>query len=479
METKRILTYANPLSIPDLPRGTDRAGAGDEKKTLGDYRSIADPSVLLIDGKWYLYPSYGMTYVSEDFVNWKYVPCNIPSTPGYSPAVVEYGGRYWMTRHSEGLYVSDTPTGPFEDVGPFILPDGSPLRPVDPAFFRDDDGAVYLYWFGCEGSPGQGGRSFTLGARLSKDDIRRIETEPVVINAFDPSHEWERFGADHQDDRWGWIEGQWMIRRGGRYYLIYAANGTEFPGYAMGAYYSDEGPLTGFVYQKRNPIVSRTDGLVRGGGHGSVVPAPDGSLWAFYTIPIAYNHIFERRIGMDRIEIDDSGELYCPRVTDTPQYAPGQMLTGSAGLRALTAYMRFSCEASSQEPGREGFLALDDSLMTCWLPREDDARPTLTVNLGAAYDVAATRVIWREAGLSYDRGALPGPFGYVIEVSPDGRRWVTALDASGNDVDLSVDYRAFDPVPGRHVRLTVTKWPRGLRPGVISFTAFGTREKAE
>ena len=73
----------------------------------------------------------------------------------------------------------------------------------------------------------------------------------------------------------------------------------------MGAYYSDEGPLSGFVYQRRNPIVSSRAGLVRGGGHGSIVHAPDGSLWAFYTIPMPCAHLYERRIGMDRVEVDE------------------------------------------------------------------------------------------------------------------------------------------------------------------------------
>ena len=72
------LTYANPLSIPSIPRGSDHVGNGFSGLPHPDYRSISDPSVMLHDGRWYLYPSYGMTWVSEDFVHWDYVPCNIP-----------------------------------------------------------------------------------------------------------------------------------------------------------------------------------------------------------------------------------------------------------------------------------------------------------------------------------------------------------------------------------------------------------------
>ena len=469
-----LKTYVNPISLPDLPRGTDRSG-GLTDRIPRDYRSVSDPSVMLYRDKWYLYPSYGMTYVSEDFVHWDFVPCNIPSRPGYSPTVVESGGRFYMTRHSEGLYVSDTPTGPFEDLGPFRLPDGSPLCPVDPALFKDDDGQVYMYWFGCVGSAEEGGRSFTLGARLKKDDIQQVETEPVILNAFDPSHEWERYGADHQDSKWGWIEGQWMLKVGRRYYLIYAANGTQFPGYAMGAYYSDEGPLSGFVYQKRNPIVSGTEGLVRGGGHGSIVPAPDGSLWAFYTIPMTYYHPFERRIGMDRVLIDENGEIYCPKVTQTPQYAPCEKAEGDAGLRAVSAMQMFSLTVSSQMEGHEGFYALDDSMTTHWLCEEDDPAPCISVDMGAVYAVSASRIIWREVGLDYEKGVMPGPFGYAIDVSMDRKAWTTALDAGDNRADLNVDARSFPAVSGRYVRLRILRAPNGIRPGVVSFTAFGVR----
>jgi hypothetical protein len=444
-----------------------------------DYRSISDPSVMLYEGKWYLYASYGMSWVSEDFVRWTYVPCNIPCEPGYSPTVAESGGKFWMTRHSDGLYEADGPTGPFRYVGPFLLPDGGELKPVDPAFFRDDDGSLYLYCFGCEGSPEAGGSSFTLGMKLDPENPQTVLTAPVRLNAFDPSHEWERFGADCQDDRWGWIEGQWMVKHDGRYYLIYAANGTEFPGYAMGTYYSDEGPLSGFVYQRRNPIVNKKEGLVRGGGHGCVVHAPDGSLWAFYTVPVACAHIYERRIGIDRIETDENGELYCPRMTETPQYGPCLPEKGDVGMKPLTFFQRFCHKATSAAEGRDAFYALDDSMLTWWQPADDDPEPALTVDTGAVYRVGASRILWREVGLDYDAGILPGPFRYRIEVSVNGADWTTALDAADNREDLACDSRVFPPCAGRYVRLTILGSPRGIRPAVISFTAFGRRETKE
>ena len=79
-------SYCNPLSIPEMPLG-DNYGADPMKYTEEprlDFRSISDPSVLYYDNKWYLYPSYGMCYVSEDFTNFKHVKTE-PYNIGYSP----------------------------------------------------------------------------------------------------------------------------------------------------------------------------------------------------------------------------------------------------------------------------------------------------------------------------------------------------------------------------------------------------------
>ncbi|MBQ3098500.1 MAG: hypothetical protein IJC66_10125, partial [Kiritimatiellae bacterium] len=47
---------------------------------------------------------------------------------------------------------------------------------------------------------------------------------------------------------------------------------------------------------------------------------PDGTLWVFYTNTFNYNHIYERRISMDPVGINEDGELYCPAATEFPQF---------------------------------------------------------------------------------------------------------------------------------------------------------------
>ena len=477
MEIHQYKTYCNPLSIPEIPRGKDHESAmeftGEAPK---DYRSISDPSVMYFDGKWYLYPSYGILWESEDFIHWKHIDCTPYEAPGYSPAPMVHNGKVWLAVHSRPMFVADSPRGPFTEVGKLIRPNGTEFTVLDPALFKDDDGRIYLYW--ADFARNAQGKTViaTMGAELDPNQPNRLITEPKFLFGFESDHAWERFGAHNQDVEKGWCEGQWIIKKNGRYYLIYSGNGTQFETYAQGVYYSDEGPLSGYVYQKSNPLTQHIHGLVSGAGHGCVCEGPDGTLWTFYTMRMCAAHPFERRIGMDRVYINEDGELCCTGVTDTPQYAPGEIREGDTGLLPLTFQLRARVKASSMTEGRESFYALEQNLNTWWQSTPEDELPQLTVRLAANYRVSASRVIWHETGMDYDKGILPGPVKYKIELSSDGENWSTVLDCSDNDVDLSVDYRTFPSARGELARLTILSAPAGIRPGVISFSVFGKRE---
>ena len=70
-----------------------------------------------------------------------------------------------MTSHSHGLYISDSPTGPFQFLGdfqfadktPYTLKNGTKCQPIDSALFRDDDGKIYLYFFDMREDENDGG----------------------------------------------------------------------------------------------------------------------------------------------------------------------------------------------------------------------------------------------------------------------------------------------------------------------------------
>ena len=76
---------------------------------------------------------------------------------------------------------------------------------------------------------------------------------------------------------------------------------------------------------------------------------------------------------MDYIDVNEDGELYCPRMTDTPQYAPGEvpdhLNDGDTGLLPLTFGMRDMQKSSSHIEGRNSFYALEENMQTWWQPR--------------------------------------------------------------------------------------------------------------
>jgi hypothetical protein len=263
------------------------------------------------------------------------------------------------------------------------------------------------------------------------------------------------------------------VKVNGTYYLTYAAPGTEWRTYGMGACRATA-PLGPFTRQRRNPFCSRTEGLIQGPGHGCVVRGPGETRWAFYTCRVCYEHMFERRIGVDPCGIDANGDLFV-QVSEFPQWAPGVLarpeLDNAAGLLPMNHRRR--AVASSAAPGRPGFYAVDNCMHTWWEPAENDAAPTLEQDLTIDAAVSAVRVVWRDIGLDYATGRLPGPFRWKLETAPADGAWTTAIDATTNATDLLIDYRAFPERVARRIRLTITGWPAGLRPGLTDLAVFG------
>ena len=355
------------------------------------------------------------------------------------------------------------------------------MKVADGCYLADGD-RLYFYW--CASKDPEHGEvqryTGTVGAECDPDAPWKLLTEPVWINQFDPGVQWQRFGEHNQNPRMGWVEGQWMIKIGKRYYLLYSGCGTRFATYANGIAYSDEGPLSGFVPQKRHdPLTRKLHGLLRGAGHGCITEGPNNTYWIFYTSIFCYHFRFERRIGMDPIGIDEDGELFCPEVTETPQYAPGVLENPAAGngvgLLPLT-FMQIP-KVSSALPGRDGIYAQDDSVLTWWQPEADDPEKTITVPLDTdkGFRVESIRVIWRDVGMETLEGIDPGPFQYVVEyLAPEEKAsWKILVDASENDRDLCVDYRTFPPVVATDLRLRILGSPKDIQPGLVSFTAFG------
>lgn len=471
-------TYCNPLCVEKTPAGRWLDTAG--RRDLPDYRSIADPSVIFHEGKWYLYASYGLAHVSEDFVHWKQVDIGVPHVK-YSPAVVLFRGKWYLQGHGMSeVYVADDPLGPFTLCGHLTDIHGELFKPMDGCFLADGD---RLYFYCYKSRPANEGENVdritgTIGMEMDPEKPWQCITDYVWLNCFDPSIKWQCSGEFNQNKRSGWIEGQWAFKIGSRYYMLYSGSGTEYSSYATGILYSDEGPLSGFKMQKRNNglLSEKRTGLLRGAGHGSIAQGPGGTYWLFYTIVFRYYNNFERRISMDPVGIDENGEFYCDYTTEIPQFAPGVSEHpengNDAGLLPVTSYQ--ATIASSYIEGRNPLYAVDESTQTWWQPASGDTERTLLVVLGNTYKICSARILWRDIGMDTDEGIMPGPFQYMLEaLCPDDNEWKVLVDASKNADDLCVDYRTFCEVNATAVRIRILGAPEGIEPGLVNLTVFG------
>lgn len=467
----------NPLPLPDYPvgrlvrdlaPGKPNAPAGLWLTELTQqYRELADPSGLWFEGKWYLYPSCDMAWVSADEGRtWEHHPLNVRDI-GYAPTIVHHGNRFLLMASDSDIYAGPTPLGPFTSIGKMEVPDipGLPSQ-TDPMLFADDDGRLYYYW-GC--TPNSG----IWGVELDSKNPTRLVGMPKELIPFQPdAFSWERVGSSNQNPNNGWMEGAWMVKHGGRYYLTHSAGGTQYRTYAMGCDTSAS-PLGPFVPQKRNPIFRSTGGLITGTGHGSIVQGPGDRLWVFYTIFACAAHGFERRVGLDLAEIDANGELFVPVATSTPQALPSST-PAEPWLALNESEPTF---ASSSAPNSTGRFAADNSLTTWWLPAAGDTAPTLTTNFSARAVIHGVRTIWHDVGMDTTSGIRPGPFRYRIEAETAPDVWSTIVDRSQSTEDLLIDYREFPPVSAIRARLVVLGHPPGIQPAVAEFTVFGITER--
>ena len=87
-----------------------------------------------------------------------------------------------------------------------------------------------------------------------------------------------------------YIEGAWMDKFNGKYYLQYACPGTQYNIYTDGVYVSDS-PLGSFALAQNNPYSYKPGGFIPGAGHGSTMKDTDGCLWHTATMRISVNMI--------------------------------------------------------------------------------------------------------------------------------------------------------------------------------------------
>ncbi|HWU96848.1 MAG TPA: glycoside hydrolase family 43 protein, partial [Sphingomonas sp.] len=216
----------------------------------------------------------------------------------WAPSVFEHKGRYYMFFSANdiqsdaetggiGLAVADRPQGPFRDAlgKPLIGKFHNGAQPIDPFVYRDDNGKVYLFY---------GGWKHCNVVQLS-DDLRSVVpfADGTSYKEITPP---------------GYVEGSFLIKRKGVYYLMWSEGGWTGPDYSV-AYATGPSPTGPFT--PRGKILEQDFKIARGAGHHSVVNVPGTDDWyiVYHRRPLGDEKGEHREMAIDRMEFAADGAI--------------------------------------------------------------------------------------------------------------------------------------------------------------------------
>ena len=212
-----------------------------------------DPAPLVVGDRLYVYTGHDengadffwmnewRVYSTTDMANWTDhgTPLSLASFSwaddrAWAAQCIERNGKfYWyVCAHSKlsggmaiGVAVGNSPTGPFRDaIGKPLFENGS-WDHIDPTVIIDDDGQAWLYW----GNPN------IYYLKLNEDMVSYSGELGIIEQTEEgfgsPSPKLRKKGVKYKDN---YTEGPWIEKRGGKYYLLYAAGGVpEHIAYSM------------------------------------------------------------------------------------------------------------------------------------------------------------------------------------------------------------------------------------------------------
>lgn len=436
-------------------------------------RESADPAVVIYKDEYYLFASRGSGYwVSPDLADWEFIQVDTVKNPEfdlYAPGPVVVGDRMYLT-HSQGgcMLYSDNPRDPDSWVNI-----GRPAVWGDPALFVDN-GNFYVF----EGlSPTDPLRVL----RLNMDEQMSVAEGPVDIFWTDPQNRgYERRGNCFEDESSPYLEGSWVNRINGRYYLTYAVPGTEFDVYSDGCAVADA-PMGPYTYCPNSPVAFKATGFMRGSGHGCLFADKKGNYWKMDTVSISVNHIFERRLCLFPAKIGEDGLLYTNTYRgDYPMILPHD--TEDPFNQADAGWHLLSCGKTARassvlDDSHTPDLAFDERMSSWWSARTGDAGEWLEVDLGKVYEVCSMQINFADQDIrhhTHGRG-LGFSYKYTVEASEGGENWFMLIDQRDSNEDRSHGYFQLNDVTLiRYIRLSnCGETPAGGKFSVSGLRVFG------
>ena len=510
-------TYCNPL---DLGYRYQHMKEGER---IAGFREGADPTLVYFKGKYYLFVSMSAGFwYSDDLLHWEFHADPDLLIYDYAPDVRQVGDYLYFCASRKGrncpiLRTADPLTEPFTEVS-------CSFDFWDPDIFCDDDGRVYFYW-GCSNT------TPIWGVELDPATMEPIGEKRPLISGCEEALGYERPGDNGIVDREAsvlyksmhqfyneatgklelppqmaqmpglnaevltamynavgkpYIEGAFMTKHDGTYYLQYACPGTQYNTYADGVY-TAKNPLGPFTLQTSNPFSAVPGGFMTGAGHGSTIADKYGNYWHAATMRISVNHDFERRVGLFPAGFDADGVLFCNQnFADYPHEIPAGKFDAAAVQPCwMLLSHRKAVTASSTAEGSAPANAVNETCRDWWSAGSDKPGEWLCVDLGAESDVRAIQVNMADEKLVVDFPAdsygddrktrrietRPQLSHYRVETSLDGETWTLREDVAR---ECSNGYYAYaDGIRARYIRVMGGALPYGQTLRISGLRVFG------
>ena len=291
-------------------------------------------------GRIYLYGSFDLpgekkycsdvyhVYSSDDLIHWTDhgVSFSLAMTKDgwakdlgalYAPDCAYRDGKYYLYYCVPdgrcGVAVSDSPAGPFDDVGPMEHVHG-----IDPAVLIDDDGQAWFYW----------GQFDAVRAAKLKDNMLEIDPETATRPLSVAEHEFH--------------EGSSVKKIGGKYYYLYTdthrhgGRATSL-GYAVSDFPDRSFRYGGVVIDNFGCDPSTWN------NHGSLCEFR-GQWYVFYHRS-THGDVFSRHVCAEPVFFEDDGSIREVKMT-SGEFAGGEVVPACRSAE-LGGHVRIACDEAS------------------------------------------------------------------------------------------------------------------------------------
>ncbi|GJM31575.1 MAG: endo-1,4-beta-xylanase [Saprospiraceae bacterium] len=464
-------TYCNPINIDygytPIPSFAEQ----------GKHRATADPVIVNFKNKYFLFSTNQWGYWwSDDMYHWNFVERKflLPIHDVYdelcAPAAFVMKDELYVIGSTHGpafpIWKSANPTENDWEIAVDSLKVGA----WDPGFLYDEEqDKLYLYWGSSNEFP-------LFGTEINTETLQSDGYVKPLLSLHPEDHGWERFG-EYNDNTFlqPFMEGAWMTKHNGKYYLQYGAPGTEFSGYADGVYVSDD-PLDRFKYQKHNPFAYKPGGYARGAGHGATYQDNYGNWWHISTVVLGVKNNFERRLGIWPAGFDQDDVLYCNTAYgDYPTSLPQKNADHIKGL--FTGWMLLNynkpVQVSTTLGGYKANFAVDEDIKTYWSAVSGKKGEWFQTDLGELSTINAIQINYADQDAEFLGKKTDTYHQYRVLISDDGKNWKTLVDKSKNQRDVPHDYIELDkPAKGRYLKMENIHMPTG-KFALSGFRVFG------